>query len=101
MDDLLKTKDLKFRLNPLVSLCLLFRNTLSSYSRLSRRTCSKSNLKKPFQYSVKPLLKSFFSEFILLVYPGVLLAISPSGGVLHTWEASSSSLEFSLVLALY
>lgn len=60
MDDVLKTKDLKFRLNALVSFCLLFRHMMSSYSRLSRRICNESILKnKIIQDLVKLLLKSF------------------------------------------
>lgn len=57
MDDVLKTKDLKFRLNALVSFCLLFRRMMS---RLSRRICNESILKnKIIQDLVKLLLKSF------------------------------------------
>lgn len=52
MDDVLKTKDLKFRLNALVSLCLLFRHTMPHYSKLSRRTFNESILKKKIRIQI-------------------------------------------------
>lgn len=96
MDNLLKT-DLKLGLSALVSFCLLFRNKLSSYSRFSRRTCNKSNLKKTqtnkhFNIQLNHFQKAFFFWFILLVHPGVLLVISSSGWVLNSWEAPPSAL---------